>query len=484
MAVRFFNTLSRSLEPFEPVSPGRVGVYACGPTVYDHAHVGNFRSFVFYDLVHRFLEWRGYPVHFVMNFTDVDDKTIRAAREEGATVAEYTEPFTRAILDEADALGIRRADGYPRATEYVDEMVALVERLLERGHAYTTDDGSVFFDITSFPEYGKLSRKDLEKGRTGERVADDEYGKDDVRDFALWKAAKEEDRAVGAVWPAPWGEGRPGWHLECSAMSLAEVGETVDIHLGGEDLIFPHHEDEIAQSEGATGKPFVRCWLHVKHLRMADAKMSKSAGNTVTVRELLSRGTDPAALRYHLLSAHYRTELAFGERGLDGSARAVRRWSDFRDRVREVEEDPSAASAGLGKVAEEAVASFQDAMDEDLNVPAALGSLFTLVGEGNGILDRVGDRIPSEEARAVLEALSSMDEVLGVMELVDRGRNVDEETRSWVEERIREREEARERKDFQRADAIRDELAREGIVVEDSPRGTRWKRVRGESPVG
>ncbi len=484
MRLRLFNTLTRSLEPFEPLEHGRAGVYACGPTIYDHAHVGNFRSFVFYDLVHRYLEWKGYDVRFVMNLTDVDDKTIRAAVAEGKTISEYTEPFAQAILEEADALGIRRADRYPRATAYVDEMIALVERLLEKGHAYRTDDGSVFFDITSFPEYGKLSRKNLDEARRGERVSEDEYGKDDVRDFALWKASKPEDREAGAAWPAPWGEGRPGWHLECSAMSLAEVGETLDIHLGGEDLVFPHHEDEIAQSEGATGKPFVRYWLHVRHLRFADEKMSKSRGNTVTVQDLLEQGVDPAALRHQLLSAHYRSELAFGREGLEGSGRAVQRLIDFRDRVEEVHTDPSAAISGIGGKAEEALERFEGALADDLNVPGGLGALFSFVSEGNGILDRKGDRVPPEEAERVLEVLGSMDEVLGLLEVAGQSRTVDAETRHWIEDRIGEREEARRSKDFSRADAIRDELAERGIVLEDSSRGTRWKHVGTRPLVG
>ncbi len=484
MALHLFNTLSRSLEPFRPASPEKVGVYACGPTIYDHAHVGNFRSFVFYDLVHRYLEWRGYPVRFVMNLTDVDDKTIRAAREEGRTIQEHTSPFAESILADADALGILRADGYPRATEFVEEMIELVQRLLDRSHAYRTEDGSVYFDITSFPGYGKLSRKKLDEVRQGERVAADEYEKDDVRDFALWKAAKPEDREVGAVWEAPWGEGRPGWHLECSAMSLSEVGETVDIHLGGEDLIFPHHEDEIAQSEGATGKPFVRYWLHVKHLRFADEKMSKSLGNTVTVRELLDDGVDPAALRHQLLSAHYRSELAFGSDGLEASTRAVQRLVDFRDRLRDAEVDAQAPPLELDVRARETLEEFRRAMDDDLNAPAAMGALFRFVGEGNTLLDRGNDRLPPQEAKAGLELLSSLDRVLGVVELADGSRSVDASTRDWVEERIQERERARRERDFQRADAIRDELAQQGIVLEDSPKGTRWKRVSGGQPVG
>ena len=323
MALRLYNTASRTVEPFSPLDPQRVGIYGCGPTLYGPPHIGNFRTFLFYDLMHRYLEWRGYGVHFVMNFTDVDDKTIDAARERRVTLAEHTLAYERQMLEEADALGVRRFDAYPKATAYIGPMVGLVERLLERGLAYRTPDGSVFFRIAAFPDYGALSGRDPEVGRMGERVAGDDYGKEDERDFALWKGVKEGDREVGAAWTAPWGEGRPGWHLECSAMALSEVGGTLDLHLGGEDLIFPHHEDEIAQSEGATGERFVQHWVHAKHLRVEGRKMSKSLGNIVSVGALLGEGISPAALRHLLLSAHYRTELNFTRDGLEASGRAV-----------------------------------------------------------------------------------------------------------------------------------------------------------------
>ncbi|MFC1662491.1 cysteine--tRNA ligase, partial [Gemmatimonadota bacterium] len=333
MALRLFNTLSRTLEDFEPLEPGKVRVYGCGPTIYDLPHVGNYRSFLVYDLLHRYLEWSGYDVRFVTNLTDVDDRTIKGALERGVSIQEYTAPFGEAFLDGTRTLGIRPFDAYPRATEYVEAMTRFVKRLEDKGLAYQADDGSVFFPISSFAEYGKLSRIDPDAVRPGTRVATDDYGKEDARDFALWKAAKEEDEEAGAAWDSPWGRGRPGWHLECSVMSISELGETLDIHLGGEDLIFPHHEDEIAQSEGATGKPFVRYWLHVKHLLLEGQKMSKSLGNTVTVEELINRGYDSAAIRHHLLSAQYRRELNFTMDGLDGSTRAVQRLLDFEARL-------------------------------------------------------------------------------------------------------------------------------------------------------
>ncbi len=517
MGLRLYNTLTRQVEPFEPLEAGRAGVYACGPTIYGLAHVGNFRTFLFYDLVHRVLTWTGHEVQFVMNFTDVDDKTIRAAREAGSSLDAYTRPFAEAMMADADALGIRRFSLYPRATAYVDRMIALVSRLLERGHAYRTDDGSVWYDISSFEGYGRLSGRDLEQARTGERVAADEYAKEDARDFALWKASKPDDASVGAVWEAPWGAGRPGWHLECSAMALAEIGETLDLHLGGEDLIFPHHEDEIAQSEGATGKPFVRTWLHVKHLRVEGEKMSKSAGNFFTVRELLDEGISPAALRHLLLSAHYRSELNFTREGLAASARAMDRLLDFEDRLRRwveggrgrEEAHPEGATprtaapreglsrdgarlekgspdeAGLqgGDALDQALAeargAFRSALLDDLNVPAALAALFVFLGRAHRALD---EGLPSSSPgpHRALAFLEEADQVLGLLEVGRRSREVDGAFADWVEDRITARAEARAARDWGRADSIRQELAEAGVVLEDSAGGTRWKRGQGE----
>ncbi len=478
MALHLFNTLTRQLDLFDPADPERVGVYACGPTVYGHAHVGNFRAFVFYDLVHRYLEWKGYGVRFVMNLTDVDDKTIRAAFEQGQTLEEYTAPFAEAVLRESDALGIRRMDLYPRATAYVDRMIELVSTLLDRGLAYRTSDGSVFYDISAFPNYGCLSGKDLDQARTGERVAADEYGKDDVRDFALWKAAKPEDRAVGAVWDAPWGEGRPGWHLECSAMGLAEIGDTLDLHLGGEDLIFPHHEGEIAQSEGATGKPFARFWLHVKHLRGEGSKMSKSTGNFIRVKELLDEGFTGAAIRHQLLSVQYRSDLNFTRDGLAASARALRRLLDFDDRLRDHPVGEDVPETALPQLARRASRDFEAAMDQDLNVSGALGAVFVFLKEVNALLDR-NERLRMEELDAARRVLQSIDDVLGLIETGRRESGIDEEERASIEAMVAEREAARASRDWARADEIRDDLASRGIVLEDGPEGTRWKRLAG-----
>ena len=333
MSLSFYNTLTRRLDPFEPMDPDNVQVYACGPTIYDYPHIGNYRTFVVFDLLHRYLKWRGYGVRFVQNLTDVDDRTIDGAVAKGVCLNDFTVPFGEAFLEDGRILGIQPVDSYPRATEYVEEMVEFIQVLMEKGLAYTTEDGSVYFDISEFPGYGKLSGMDVDAVRSGERVASDDYEKDDARDFALWKAAKPQDVEVGAAWDAPWGKGRPGWHLECSVMGLNELGETLDIHFGGEDLIFPHHEDEIAQSEGATGQQFVRYWLHVKHLIFEGEKMSKSLGNTVTVGHLTGQGYEPAAIRHQLISAQYRSEINFTMTGLDGSTRAVQRLVDFADRL-------------------------------------------------------------------------------------------------------------------------------------------------------
>ncbi|MEZ4422409.1 MAG: cysteine--tRNA ligase [Gemmatimonadota bacterium] len=478
MALQLYDTLTRSVRPFEPQDPAQVRVYACGPTVYDHAHIGNFRSFVLYDVLRRYLEWSGFTVRFVMNLTDVDDKTIEGARKRGVQLTEYTAPYADAILAEANALGIRRPDATPLATEWVPEMIRFVERLQEKGLAYGTEDGSVYFRIAGFPGYGKLSGIDPDSVRSGARVAVDEYGKDDARDFALWKAAKPVDVQVGAAWDSPWGQGRPGWHLECSVMSMGELGETLDLHLGGEDLVFPHHEDEIAQSEGVTGKPFVRHWVHVKHLLLEDRKMSKSLGNTLTVRQLLDQGVDPAAVRHLLISSHYRHELNFKREGVNASSAAVRRLADLALRLGEEGRPGWEASSTLPALAERLEREFRTSMDDDLNTPNALAAVFNWVRDVNAELDAHPGTSREERAPA-LAALRSVDRVLGLLELADRARAEAGSREQDIDALVAEREEARARRDFARADAIRDQLAAEGIVLEDTPGGTRWKVVAG-----
>ena len=476
MSLKVYNTSTRSVDEFEPLEQGRVRVYACGPTIYDHAHIGNFRSFLFFDLVHRYLEWCDYEVCFVMNLTDVDDKVIEAASRDSVSLEEHTRPFGEVVLADSTVLGIRPADVYPRATRYIDRMVDFIKRLVASENAYSADDGAVYFAIDSFSAYGKLKGIDTSTLKVGARVDHDEYDKEDARDFALWKAATEEDETVGAAWDSPWGRGRPGWHLECSVMSVTELGDTLDMHLGGEDLIFPHHENEIAQSEAATGQPFVRNWLHVKHLFVEGQKMSKSLGNFVTLRELLDEGYDPASIRHLLISSHYRGELNFTRQGLQASASAVQRLLDFEHRLEEVPINDLAEESQLPDLARSALDSFKMAMDNDFNSADALAAIFILVSEVNAELDLRPAVIGADRDQA-LNALRSMDGVLGLLEVAHTSRVVDDEVTAWVERKLEERANARANGEYAAADVIRKELEERGILVEDGPAGTRWKVV-------
>jgi cysteinyl-tRNA synthetase len=482
MPLRFYNTLTRREEEFVPLQPGKVGMYTCGPTVYASPHIGNLRTFFFADTLRRYLEYRGFEVKFVMNLTDVDDKTIRGANRDGVPLERYTEPFIDILFENFEVLGIRRADAHPRATEYVPGMIRLIERLIENGLAYEVE-GSVYFDISAFPEYGKLSRIDMSGIRQGERVAADEYEKGDVRDFALWKAAKPEDEAVGAVWDTPWGRGRPGWHIECSVMSMEQLGETFDIHCGGVDLVFPHHEDEIAQSEGATGKPFVRYWLHGEFLQIEGEKMAKSLGNFFTLQDLIDHGVKASSVRYLFLTAHYRSQLNFSFEGLAAAAEAVRRIRGTRDRLRK---HPSQVNGfpddvpRLHLAADEALGAFARAMDDDLNTSVALAALNRFTTEVNSRLDEIGTRrITEAEKAAALDVFRRIDSVFGFLEVADReaAGEIDPELVHWVEERIEARQAARRGRDFAAADAIRDEIAARGLIVEDTPQGPRWRKA-------
>ena len=382
MTLRFRNTLGGALEEFQPLDPANVRIYSCGPTVYAPAHIGNFRSFLFADLLRRYLGWRGYRVTWVMNITDVDDKIIRDAAARGIAIGELTSPYEAAFLDDLERLRITMPDHLPRATEHIDEMVALIETLLERGHAYRTDDGSIFFRIASWPAYGRLAHLDPDSQRVGERVESDEYDKDDVRDFAVWKGAKPGEPS----WSTRLGAGRPGWHIECSAMSMRYLGPSFDLHTGGIDLIFPHHEDEIAQSEAATGQPFVRTWLHCAHLQMGGQKMAKRTGNIARPADIYAMGVPARALRYALISAHYRASLDFSDESLAAAAAAVERLSTLLaalDAYRESRPDDATLEALL----EEARARFTAALDDDLNVAPALAAVFDLARELNRRMD-------------------------------------------------------------------------------------------------
>ena len=417
--LRLHNTLSRALEPFEPLDPPRVSLYTCGPTIYNYAHIGNFRTFLFEDLLRRWLERRGWDVFHIMNLTDVDDKTIKGAAAAGVRLGEFTQRFADAFFDDRDYLRIRPAHVYPRATEFVAPMIALVESLLAKGVAYRGDDGSVYFAIAKFPAYGRLSRLDTRELKAGasERVSADEYAKEDARDFVLWKAAREDDEAVGAAWDAPFGRGRPGWHLECSAMALELVGErfgadVLDLHAGGVDLIFPHHEDEIAQSCAHTGRDlFARVWLHGEFLNIRGTKMSKRYGNILTARDLKEQGVDAGAVRLLVWGTHYRQTLDWSDDALGAARQGSRRLGEFRDRL-EAAETPSSPGPRAGEwdaLAERAWAAFAEALDDDLTAPRGLAAMFDFAGEGHALLDAGAP--PTGRAR---EAWASMDGVLDV----------------------------------------------------------------------
>ncbi len=471
MTLLLHNTLSGRTEEFRPLEPGVVRLYTCGPTVWDYSHVGNWRAILVYDLVRRHLEVSGYQVRHVMNITDVDDRIIQQANEAGVSISEFTRRYEQAFLEDLRSLRAEPAELYPRATGHVEEMMVLIERLMEGGHAYEVD-GDVYFRIASFPAYGQLSHLDRAGLRPGARVATDKYEKESATDFALWKRAGSVDERVGAAWEAPFGRGRPGWHIECSAMAMKYLGETLDIHAGGVDLLFPHHENEVAQSEAATGRQFARYWLHNQHVVLdGDAKMSKSEGNFTTLRELVAAGHDPLAVRMFLLgNAHYRAKLRLADEGLHSAAEQLRRLRDFADRVRRPEPGLRADDAALFASVEDARAAYRAALDDDLNLPAGLGHVFELVREANAALD--GGRVGPAAREALLALLSDVDAHLDIL------RTEEVPLGEAVERLIAEREQARKTRDFATADRIRDELRERGIVLEDSRDGVRWKLVR------
>ncbi len=462
-----FNTLTRRAEPFAPADGSTVRMYTCGPTIYNPAHLGNFRTFIFEDLLRRALRLAGWNVVQVMNLTDVDDKIITRAAATGQTIRQVTDPIEVIFHADREFLRIQAAEHYPRATDFIPEMIELVERLLANGVAYRADDGSVYFAINKFAGYGKLSRLDTREIKSGARVAQDEYSKDNAQDFALWKAAKPEDEAAEAAWDAPFGRGRPGWHLECSAMAMKLLGETIDLHAGGIDLVFPHHEDEIAQSEAATGKTFARCWCHGEFLLVDGSKMAKRIGNVANVQDLRDQGISAAAVRHFFFTTHYRKQLNMSADGIEASIEAVRRIGTFADRL-------AAASTGtpeLAGVAEDAREAFRAALFDDLNAPEALAALFVFIKKANAELDRGGSSAEAiEAARAVF---AEMD---GVLDVVPRA-DVDAALASWVEEQLAARVAARQSRDFATSDAIRNALREKGIEIEDGPTGTRWKKI-------
>ena len=471
MTLRLHNTLTARREEFRPLEPGVVRLYTCGPTVWNFAHVGNYRAFLFYDLLRRHLAVSGYRLRHVMNITDVDDRIIEQAAAAGVRIAELTARYEQAFLEDMRSLRAQEAELYPRATGHVEDMMLLVERLLAGGHAYDVD-GDVYFRIASFPAYGALSHLDRAGLRPGARVATDKYEKESATDFALWKRAQPVDERVGAAWEAPFGRGRPGWHIECSAMAMRYLGETLDIHAGGVDLLFPHHENEIAQSEAATGCPFARFWLHSEHVSDATgAKMSKSEGNFTTLRDLVAAGHDPLAVRLFLLAnAHYRSKLRVTDEGLHAAAEQLRRLRELAERLRRLEPGLRADDAALFQAVQDGRDAYRAALDDDLNLPEGLGRVFELVREANAALD--AGRVGPAAHEALLGLLADVDAHLDVLTAAEV--SLDEA----VERLIAEREEARRARDFATADRIRNELRERGVQLEDSRDGVRWRVTR------
>jgi cysteinyl-tRNA synthetase len=496
MTPRFYNTLAGRVEEFQPIEDKKVRIYTCGLTVYGYAHIGNYRTFVFQDILRRFLEYQGYEVVQVMNLTDVDDKTIRNAKAAGLSLRDYTNQYIDAFEVDRQLLNLERPEIVVRATDHIDDMVKLIQALEEKGYAYKSE-GSYYFRVEKFSDYGKLSRIDLSGIRSGARVDADEYDKANVRDFVLWKAAKEGE----PFWDTPLGPGRPGWHIECSVMSMKYLGETFDIHSGGVDLVFPHHENEIAQSEAATGKPFVKFWLHGEHLVVNGEKMSKSLGNVYTLRDLIARGYRPTAIRYLLASVPYRSLLNFTFDGLHQARQSVERLRNFHYRLTK-EDFPAGKSAELDEAAAHARGKFEEALADNLNTAEALAAIFELVREGNTAMDQ-GKFLDGNRA-AFLDTLARWDRIFAVLEDNDQARlrqfglmkseaalpseeaaeagGESEKTLvetlgdEEIEKLLSERESARRQGNFARADQIRDELQNGGVLVEDTKAGTRWKR--------
>ncbi len=466
MTLRLHDTLTGETRPFEPIDPGRVRVYSCGPTVYGPAHIGNFRSFLFADLLVRYLRYRGLPVTWAMNLTDIDDKIIRGAAAEGVSTGELAERYIARFTADADALGMTRPDVLPRPTEHIPQIAKMVATLLRQGNAYRTDDGSIFFRIASWPGYGRLARLDPDAMRVGERVEADEYGKDDVRDFAVWKGPKPGEPS----WDTEIGPGRPGWHIECSAMSMAHLGSSFDVHTGGVDLVFPHHEDEIAQSEAATGQPFVRTWLHCAHLRMGGEKMAKSTGNIARVADLVAAGVSPRALRYALISVHYRAPLNYSDESLPAAAAAVDRIDAALAALTAYRED-HADDPTLPALIDVVRSRFGAGLDDDLNISEALAALFDGVRELNRRID--ARSMSTADARRAIELLRDLDRVLGVA--APAVETLDPELQRLLDARAA----AREARDWAESDRLRDELLRRGVAVEDTRDGQRWRLLVG-----
>ena len=460
--IQFFNTLSGKVEPFKPLTPGEIKLYTCGPTVYDYAHIGNFRAYIFEDLLKRFLVFMGYKVIHVMNITDVDDKTIKGANSEGVKLQEYTKKYTDAFFEDIKILNIAKADHYPQATEHIPDMVKMIQGLIQKGYAYKKD-GSVYFSIAKFPDYGKLSKMDLKELRPGQRIESDEYEKESAQDFALWKNKKEGE----PFWETKIGSGRPGWHIECSVMSSKYLGETFDIHCGGVDNIFPHHENEIAQSEAYSGKTFVKTWLHCRHLIVDGEKMSKSKGNFYTLRDLLKRNLDTSALRFLLLSTHYRKMFNFTFDALEQASASLQRIKDFLYELenRSFEEGENKR---ISKLINDMNKKFKRGLSDDLNISVALTAIFEMIRKVNTLIFQ--GKVYRTDAENLVSSIRSLDQVLAVLP-----KEKEMGLPSEMMNRIEKREKARQENNYKLADEIRKELLQQGIVLEDTKDGVRWK---------
>jgi len=462
--MKFYNTLNHQKEEFKPIEPGKVTLYTCGPTVYDFAHIGNLRAFLFEDILRRYLEFEDLEVLHIMNITDIDDKAIRRSQEENRNLIDFTDEYTEAFFEDLKTLNMVSAHHYPRATEFITQMIETIKILESKGFTYTANDGSVFFKIAQFPEYGKLAHLNPDQLKSGERVEEDEYEKEEGRDFALWKGYKPSDGDV--CWDSPWGKGRPGWHIECSVMSTHYLGDHFDIHCGGVDNIFPHHENEIAQSCAASGETFVNYWLHNEHLLVEGQKMSKSAGNFYTLRDILEKGYSPEAIRYTLISTHYRSKLNFTFDKVSASQKCINKLRELKRRLQRIEDDGSEENPN--KDTEDMLSKLSDKLGDDLNISGALGELFVWVNSLFVQLD--GKALDCGSAKGALSALYLVDTVLGV--LSDTGEEVDEN----IQQLIDIRNKARAEKDWSKADEVRDKLDKMGIVLDDTSDGTIWKK--------
>ncbi len=467
--LKLFNTLTRAKEPLKPIQPGHVRMYTCGPTVYNFAHIGNFRTYMFEDLLRRTIQFFGYKITQVMNITDVDDKTIRGAIAKNITLDEFTTPYTQAFFDDLKTLKIQPAEHYPAATEYIPQMIEMIQELLQKNVAYKGSDGSVYFAIKKFPKYGCLSHfhlDELEQGAS-ERVSHDEYEKDNAADFVLWKAY-EPERDGKIYWESPYGPGRPGWHLECSVMAMKLLGETLDIHVGGVDNMFPHHENEIAQSESCSGKIFSNYWLHVEHLLVDNKKMSKSLGNFYSIRDLLEKGFNPLQIRYLLIGTHYKTQLNFTFAGLEAAKNALQRLQDFILRMLELKKG-TAPNGDVSPLIEKCYLEFAEALGDDFNISQGLGALFDFIRQINIQADE--NKIGSGDAEEVLRFLQRLNEVLGFLEF-----NIQEEIPADLVEALEKRIQARKDKNWALSDQLRDLIHERGFVIEDTPTGARLKK--------